>query len=414
MSSNRRDHRDRRVIDRSDGTMAPGGGAHRALTEAQLAETHRLRRDVTALIEAHQPPLLPLDEFEREVLRIDQELARFLRSRVWKYEEARDGVVGWLVWRREYRPTHIRPSDCDEAISRSGAFFFHGYDVLGQPLCYLNVSLIDPSEGDIERRQRYIIFQMERAKRMIKLDGSAGRCAAVFDLSGAGLGNLDRPLLMFLLTAVKRYYPDSFGRVYLVNMPYAFRFVWSWVKPMLALHAQEKVRFIDEEGGLSEFVERRWLLQKYGGDGVYDPAAAADADEQLAQLKQPEPEPEPEPEPALKAAGGAQARDDDVFYDALPGPVRKEAELLRSAVDDVRSSVQNLLDAVDRLEARRGFAGGTGAELAAEKAAARQNGGGGALGWLAQVLCNRWTWVGIAVAAITLGVRRRRLLLPRR
>jgi hypothetical protein len=37
---------------------------------------------------------------------------------------------------------------------------------------------------------------------------------------------------------VKKYYPDFFGRVYLLGMPYALRFVWSWVKPMLAKHAQ--------------------------------------------------------------------------------------------------------------------------------------------------------------------------------
>ena len=370
----------------------------RELTDVQLAETRRMRGEVTALIEEHQ--LLPLDAFEQQVLRLDQELARFLRSRAWKYAEARDGVVGWLKWRREYRPMHIQPCDCDEAISRSGAFFFHGYDRLDQPLCYLNVSLIDPSEGQIERRQRYIILQMERAKRMIKLDGSAGRCAAVFDLSGAGLRNVDRQLLVFLLTAVKRYYPDSFGRVYLVNMPYAIRFVWSWVKPMLAQHAQEKVRFIDTEGGLSEFVEPRWLLQKYGGDGVYDPAAIVDAEE-----RGPEPEPEPEP-PTGKAEDGAQS-DDDEFFDALPGTVREEAMSFQCSVDEVRRSAQDLLNALDRLEAKCGFS------RTLLRAAPQQSSGGG-LVWIAQVLCHRWAWVGVAVVAIAISVRRRQLVLPRR
>ena len=375
----------------------------RELTEAQLADTRRLRRDVTALIEEQQ--LLPLDDFEQQILQIDQELARFLRSRVWKYDEARNGVVDWLKWRREYRPMHIQPRDCDEAISRSGAFFFHGYDHLDQPLCYLNVSLIDPSEGEIERRQRYIILQMELAKRMIKLDGSAGRCAAVFDLSGAGLRNLDRPLLVFLLTAVKRYYPDSFGRVYLVNMPYAFRFVWSWVKPMLAAHAQEKVRFIDDEGGLLEFVERRWLLQKYGGDAVYDPATSADVSD---PGDKPEPEPEPEPEPGVGTVEDETLSDDDEeFFDALPGAIREEALSFRCSVDEVRRSAQDLLAAVDRLEARCGLSG------AARRAAPRQS-SGSSLGWIAQVLRHRWTWVGVAAAAIAIVVRRRQLMLPRR
>jgi hypothetical protein len=385
----------------SAGFVDAGMARSRELTEAQLAETRRMRRDVTALIEEHQ--LLPLDEFEQQVLRIDQELARFLRSRVWKYDEARDGVVDWLKWRREYRPMHIQPRDCDEAISRSGAFFFHGYDHLEQPLCYLNVSLIDPSEGEIERRQRYIILQMELAKRMIKLDGSAGRCAAVFDLSGAGLRNLDRQLLVFLLTAVKRYYPDAFGRVYLVNMPYAFRFVWSWVKPMLAAHAQEKVRFINDEGGLLEFVDRRWLLQKYGGDAVYDPVAMSDASEPGGK---PVPVPEPEPEPLENDEDGMQSDEDDEFFDALPGAVREEALSFRCSVDEVRRSAQDLLVAVDRLEAR--FGSGAG-----RRAAPPQKSGRG-LGWIAQVLCHRWTWVGVAVAAIAIVVRRRQFVLPRR
>ena len=186
---------------------------------------------------------------------------------------------------------------------------------------------------------------MERAKRMLvragRLDGS--RCAAVFDFGEAGLANIDRPLvrtaaqtcsdselmsvvaggqLLFLLGHIKKYYPDSFARVYFVGIPWFFHAIWSWVKPMLAKHAQDKAVFIDEGNGLAglaEYVEPRWLLQRYGGEAVYTPGMDTD-------------EPEPEPE--------SEEEDEEAFYDALPGPVRQEARSLRGAVGEVRRTVR--------------------------------------------------------------------------
>ena len=60
--------------------------------------------------------------------------------------------------------------------------------------------------------------------------------------------------------------------MYFVGIPWFFHAIWSWVKPMLAKHAQDKAVFIDEGNGLAglaEYVEPRWLLQRYGGEAVY-------------------------------------------------------------------------------------------------------------------------------------------------
>ena len=124
-------------------------------------------------------------------------------------------------------------------------------------------------------------------------------------------------------------------------MPYTFRFVWSWVKPMLAAHAQEKVRFIDDEGGLLEFVEPRWLLQKYGGDAVYDPTTMSDASEfGDKDVLEPEPEPELEPEPSVATVDGEmQSDDDEEFFDALPGVGREEALMRHDPVTNLMSTV---------------------------------------------------------------------------
>ena len=133
--------------------------------------------------------------------------------------------------------------------------------------------------------------------------------------------------LLFLLGHIKKYYPDSFARVYFVGIPWFFHAIWSWVKPMLAKHAQDKAVFIDEGNGLAglaEYVEPRWLLQRYGGEAVYTPGTDTD-----------EPEPEPEPEPESE-----EEEDDEAFYDALPGPVRQEARSLRGAVGEVRRTVR--------------------------------------------------------------------------
>ena len=148
----------------------------RILTSEQRQIVHRMRAEVLGLLAVIRPALTPLDEFEMATLHTDEELVRFLRSRVWAFEVARDGVVEWLRWRRSFKPTEVTIEDCDPDMAKSGVFFFHGYDKLGQPLCYVNARLLRPGHGDVAAKERFCILQMERAKRMIKMDGS--RCAA--------------------------------------------------------------------------------------------------------------------------------------------------------------------------------------------------------------------------------------------
>jgi hypothetical protein len=51
-------------------------------------------------------------------------------------------------------------------------------------------------------------------------------------------------LARFLLKHVKQFYPDSFGRVYVINMPITLRWTWAAIRPLLADHARKKVQFI--------------------------------------------------------------------------------------------------------------------------------------------------------------------------
>ena len=265
------------------------------------------------LIDADAAQLLPLDVQEETVLCVDDELARFLRSRVWVFEEARDGVLEWLRWRRSYLPMLITREDCDPYLRDAGAFFFHGFDKEGQPMCYVNLGLVHPGRGDRSQRERYCIMQMERAKRMIPFDGS--RCCVVVDFAGAGIANVDRHIVLFLFHHVKRYYPDCFGTVYMVSVPFALSFIWSWLKPMLAKHAQEKARFLSSRSEMLDYVDQNWLLKEYGGEGSYDPNDEVGEGKQMMRHRQGtesqvELEPEPEPEPLCRS--DAVARPDEL------------------------------------------------------------------------------------------------------
>lgn len=85
----------------------------------------------------------------------------------------------------------------------------------------------------------------------------------MFDLSGAGLGNVSMDLLNFLIHTLKTYYPLSVQYVLVHNLPWVLRSFWPVVKMWLG-DLQHLVKFSSGDQ-IRDYIDEENLPRYLGG-----------------------------------------------------------------------------------------------------------------------------------------------------
>ena len=111
----------------------------------------------------------------------DTNLLRYLRGWGWNLPKVTKAVLSTLEWYREYKPHMIQATSVEKHF-KSGKNYFNGFDKEGKPVrfnqntiiklrqvCYMRCSL-DTAE-DSEGKGKLLIYQMERAIRLMKKTG---------------------------------------------------------------------------------------------------------------------------------------------------------------------------------------------------------------------------------------------------
>jgi len=129
---------------------------------------------------------------------------------------------------------------------------FHRVDRLGQPLSLERVGYANPDLVTkiltLDEITEYHLYHMENKLGLLeRLGAETGhivRTCKIMDLSGLGTKHLNTSGLGYfreLLHLSQIHYPEMLGRVYLVNSPWVFKFVWKIVKPWLNEQTLSKV-----------------------------------------------------------------------------------------------------------------------------------------------------------------------------
>jgi len=92
----------------------------------------------------------------------------------------------------------------------------------------------------------------------------------ILDLMGLGLSSFSataRKLLALLSHIDQDYYPESLGVMFIINTPFIFKTIWSFVSPMLEERTRKKIHVLgaDYQGHLKQVIDEDCLLQCFGG-----------------------------------------------------------------------------------------------------------------------------------------------------
>ena len=205
---------------------------------------------------------------------LDGLLLRFLRARKWILIDAFVMAVDTLKWRRSFGVRHLLVEG-EEAVKRdlfsSGKSFFWNVDRQGRPVVILTGRLHDKNAQSLEDTLKHTVLNMEIGRRLFG-DG-VETVLVIFDLQSAGLASLDMASMQFMIQCFQSYYPESLGRILILNAPWIFWGFWRVLKTFLDPVVAGKIQFVDEQRAaeqLAEHIEPSRLLRQFpGGQSTY-------------------------------------------------------------------------------------------------------------------------------------------------
>eukprot|EP00798_Chlamydomonas_sp_ICE-L_P023844 gene23844-9398_t len=210
-------------------------------------------------------------------------LRRFLRARTYDLDKATVMWLNHLMWIEDFTVDTIL---VDFQFHERDNFIevypqgYHKIDKIGRPvyiqkLGKINMAMIKKTTTE-ERMLKFHIQEYERCRKIILPICSrlAGRhidqTFGIMDVKGVGMAHLTgevKRLMQMIMQYDQDNYPEMLGHICVINAPYVFRMVWSFVKGYIDIRTQQKVEILgpDYKAGLLKWVDAENLPDWLGG-----------------------------------------------------------------------------------------------------------------------------------------------------
>lgn len=263
-----------KVLNSPNANPLPGHPGN--LTDAQTKALHEL----TALLKQddalHPPDSEPPSYQETQLL-------RFLRARSFNVAAARTMYLKAEAWKKEIQLDRLvrefEFSERDEVAAHGWCMYFHKTDKLGRPIFIQDLGNMDCTAvfrtTTPERVIHNFAVTLELAvrHRYEACSVASGRWVddnfMVVNLAGLGLSTFwsMKGQLQQLLSILDNNFPELSGRVQIINAPYMFSTIWSWVKGWLPVATVEKIDIAgaDYADRIFEYVDPKDWPSSLGG-----------------------------------------------------------------------------------------------------------------------------------------------------
>mmetsp|Transcript_45239 Transcript_45239/g.60034 ORF Transcript_45239/g.60034 Transcript_45239/m.60034 type:complete len:196 (+) Transcript_45239:284-871(+) len=183
--------------------------------------------------------------------------------------------VAWVKWRLDFRADRTDPESIRGMLERPVMSLMSTTRdncvlILCQPRFH------EPSAQQLEQLVRYGIFVIEKAIEKIEREGLQPYIHCIYDRTGMTSANRDSALIKFafrMATMMQDFYCERLGNFYVVGANWVYWAAFKLIKPFLAQKTREKIKLIDRNEQLLEWIAPENLIPELGGtlDFQYDP-----------------------------------------------------------------------------------------------------------------------------------------------
>ncbi|KAF4092678.1 hypothetical protein AMELA_G00023480 [Ameiurus melas] len=225
-----------------------------------------------------------LQETHKGKLPKDQHVLRFLRSRDFNVEKAREALCHTLTWRKQHQVDFLLDSwKCPQLLQDFYTGGWHYHDKDGLPLYILRLGQMD-TKGLVralgeEFLLRHVLSINEEGLRRCEentiIFGKPISCwTCLVDLEGLNMRHLWRPgikALLRIIEVVEANYPETLGRLLILRAPRVFPVLWTLISPFIDENTRKKFLIYagndyQDSGGLVDYIDKEFIPDFLGGD----------------------------------------------------------------------------------------------------------------------------------------------------
>uniref|UniRef100_A0A672P9J7 SEC14-like protein 1 n=1 Tax=Sinocyclocheilus grahami TaxID=75366 RepID=A0A672P9J7_SINGR len=218
----------------------------------------------------------------------DQHVLRFLCSRDFNLEKAKEALCQTLTWRKQHQIDFLLDTwQCPQLLQDYYTGGWHHHDKDGRPLYILRLGQMD-TKGLVrvlgeENLLRHVLSINEEGLRHCeentKIFGKPISCwTCLVDLEGLNMRHLWRPgikALLRMIELVGANYPETLGRLLILRAPRVFPVLWTLVSPFIDENTRKKFLIYagndyQGPGGLVDYINRDFIPDFLGGDALCD------------------------------------------------------------------------------------------------------------------------------------------------
>jgi len=178
----------------------------------------------------------------------DATLLRFLRARKFDVPKAKEMLLAMEQWRKDFGIVELVENfDFKEkkAVDKYYPQYYHKMDKDGRPIYVEQLGKLDIKAlyeiTTQERQLQRLVWEYEKCvtERFPACSAAVGHpvetSCTILDLNNVSLTNFYRvkDYVMKAASIGQDRYPESMGKFYIINAPWAFSAVWSIIKPWL-------------------------------------------------------------------------------------------------------------------------------------------------------------------------------------
>uniref|UniRef100_H2YPN9 SEC14-like protein 1 n=1 Tax=Ciona savignyi TaxID=51511 RepID=H2YPN9_CIOSA len=180
----------------------------------------------------------------------DDHILRFLRSRDFHFEKAKEFLCQSLSWRKQHQVDRILSNwKAPETLEKYYIGGWHHYGTDHRPIYVLRLGQMDTkgllkSVGE-EQILRHVIYIMEQGLQKCRESSvlrnkpmSSWTC--LLDLEGLNMRHLWRPgvqALLRIIEVIEANYPETMARLLIVRSPRVFPVLWTLISPFIGTPA---------------------------------------------------------------------------------------------------------------------------------------------------------------------------------
>ncbi|XP_072550070.1 SEC14-like protein 1 [Salminus brasiliensis] len=225
-----------------------------------------------------------LQETHKGKLPKDQHVLRFLRSRDFSLEKAREALCQTLTWRKQHQVDLLLDTWlCPQLLHDYYAGGWHHHDKDGRPLYILRLGQMDTKGlvralGEEPLLRHVLSINEEGLRRCEENTNLFGRpissWTCLVDLEGLNMRHLWRPgikALLKIIEVVEANYPETLGRLLILRAPRVFPVLWTLISPFIDENTRKKFLVYagndyQGSGGLVDYISKDFIPDFLGGD----------------------------------------------------------------------------------------------------------------------------------------------------